>query len=69
MPLVIGIRAVGTPVARWPGQEGNIYSEKIPSMLIYDDQSQARQFRRYLVTSWLTNVRAVEGMRCGGRFS
>lgn len=29
-----------THVARWPGQEGAIYEEKVPSLLIYDAEGE-----------------------------
>jgi hypothetical protein len=34
--LVSDAPPIVTHVARWPGQEGAIYEEKVPSLLIYD---------------------------------
>jgi hypothetical protein len=36
----LGVPPLVTRVARWPGQEGAIYEEKVPSVLIYDAQGE-----------------------------
>ena len=38
--LVIDARPVFTHVARWPGQEGAPYEEKVPSVLIYNAEGE-----------------------------